>query len=78
MPQNIEIGGRNLLKDSEKEVSAVGGREFVQFADLASIFEEHGIDEVYSLSLDLKSSDTTNRGIIQVYMQNGSGTNIIL
>src|SRR5699024_11211565 len=40
--EDMEIGGRNLLKDSEREVSAVGGREFVQFADLAPIFDEHG------------------------------------
>ena len=70
----IQVGGRNLLKNSDREVSAIGGREFVQFADLAPIFEEHGIDEVYSLSLDLKSSDISTRRAIQVYMQNGSGT----
>lgn len=72
--EGIQVGGRNLLKNSDREVSAIGGREFVQFADLAPIFDEHGINEVYSLSVDLKSSDISKRSIIQVYMQNGSGT----
>jgi hypothetical protein len=72
--EGMEIGGRNLLKNSDREVSAIGGREFVQFADLAPIFDEHGINEVYSLSLDLKSSDISKRSIIQVYMQNGNGS----
>lgn len=74
MPQNIQVGGRNLIRNSDREFSAVGGREFLLTVDLAPIFEEHGSDEVYSLSLDLKSSDISKRNITHVYMQNGSGT----
>ncbi|MDO5741789.1 MAG: phage tail spike protein [Vagococcus sp.] len=74
MPQNIEIGGVNLLVGSDKEWTASGTREFFTTFDLAPIFEKYGLDEMYSLSLDLKSKDISKFNRVQVYMQNGGGT----
>ena len=68
---NISVGARNLLVDSNKEVT--GFNEFVQFADLAPIFDEHGLVE-YTISFDLKSKDVTNENTISVYCQNGNNT----
>ena len=68
---NISVGARNLLVDSNKEVT--GFNEFVQFADLAPIFDEHGLIE-YTISFDLKSKDVTNENTISVYCQNGNNT----
>lgn len=73
---NIKVGGRNLLTNSGIEVTKAAGSvqaEFVQFADLAPIFDEYGLIE-YTLSFDLKSADTTNKNIINVYCQNGSAS----
>lgn len=74
--EEIQIGGRNLLTNSDvvitKEAGAVQA-EFVQYADLAPIFDEHGLIE-YTLSFDLKSADTTNKNVINVYCQNGSAS----
>ncbi|TYS66381.1 hypothetical protein FZD47_02525 [Bacillus infantis] len=63
-------GGRNLLLNSAKEVT--GTREFVQYADLAPIFNKYGLRE-YTISFDIKSKNITNRNVMQVYSQNGSG-----
>ena len=71
----IEVGGRNLILDSAKELSGKGSRsEFLATYDLEPIFEKYGTDRKYSLSLELKSADTSNANSISVYMQNGSGT----
>ena len=47
--------------------------EFMQYADLAPIFNTYGLVP-YSLSLDLRSTNTTSYSEILVYMQNGSST----
>lgn len=73
---NLEIGGRNLLPNSDVEVTKEVGvtqAEFIQYADLAPIFEEYGLIE-YTLSFDIKSLDTTNSSVMAVYCQNGSAT----
>lgn len=72
---NLEIGGRNLLLDSDKEVTrSVGssGAEFVQYADIAPIFDTYGLIE-YTISFDIKSADVSKNSRIRVYCQNGSG-----
>src|SRR5699024_8261181 len=69
----LEVGGRNLLVGSDK-IWIAPSREFINTFDLAPIFEEFGLDRKYSLSLDIKSSDTSTKNHIQIYMQNGSGT----
>lgn len=69
---DIEIGGRNLITDSAGEFG--DDYEFLSPGiDLYPIFEEHGLTE-YTLSMDMKSSDTTNNNTIHVYCQNGSGS----
>ncbi len=69
----VQVGGRNLLVDSEKEVGITATREFVQFADIAPIFEKYGLIE-YTISFDIKSADISQRSFVQVYCQNGSGS----
>ncbi|UDM72735.1 hypothetical protein [Vagococcus fluvialis] len=69
----MEIGSVNLISDSDKEWTGYS-REFFTTFDLAPIFEKYGLDKTYSLSLDLKSKNTSKTNVIQVYMQNGSGT----
>jgi len=60
----------NLLSNPTAEVNGTTS-EFVQYADLAPIFDRYGTDKTYSLSLDLKA---TKAGGVYVYMQNGSST----
>lgn len=60
----------NLLANPTAEVNGTTS-EFVQYADLAPIFDRYGTNRVYSLSLDLKA---TIAGSVFVYMQNGSYT----
>lgn len=62
----------NLITNPTREV--VGTYEFVQYIDLAPIFDTYGTDKPYSLSLDMKSADTSNTINVLVYMQNGSNT----
>lgn len=63
---------RNLLLDSNREV--VGGtREFIQFADIAPIFDKYGLRQ-YTISFDIKSKDVSKKNTIQVYCQNGSNS----
>jgi hypothetical protein len=69
----LEIGARNLLVNSEKTVGEDAVKEFVQFADIAPIFDTYGLIE-YTISFDIKSADTTNNNAVQVYCQNGSGS----
>lgn len=59
----------NLLSNPTKEVKGTTS-EFVQYANLAPIFDTYGLVP-YSLSLELKSKIP---GSILVYMQNGSST----
>lgn len=58
--------GKNLLKNSNREVR--GTNEFVQFADVANIFDKYGQVPV-TISFDIKADVA---GDVQVYMQNGS------
>ncbi|MGL5149708.1 MAG: hypothetical protein ACRC7N_03930, partial [Clostridium sp.] len=67
---NIQVGGRNLLINSEKIVQ--GSNEFVTFADIAPIFDKEGLIQ-YTISFELKSKDISNHNSILVYCQNGSG-----
>ncbi|WP_246578960.1 phage tail spike protein [Clostridium algidicarnis] len=68
----INIGGRNLILDSAIEWKS-SGREYITTFDLAPIFELHGLDKRYSLSMDIKT--TSMQGLTTVvYMQNGNGT----
>ena len=60
----------NLLSNPTAEVNGTTS-EFVQYADLAPIFDRYGTNVTYSLSLDLKASKA---GGVYVYMQNGSST----
>jgi hypothetical protein len=62
-----------LNSDAEVTNSPSSTAEFVQYADLAPIFDKHGLVE-YTLSFDLKSADITNSDAISVYCQNGSGS----
>lgn len=73
---NIDIGGRNLLTNSDIEVTKEAGTtqaEFIQYADLAPIFDKYGLIQ-YTLSFDIKSADITNSDSVNVYCQNGSTT----
>ena len=65
--------GANLMPNSDEEKKAVS-HEFLQYVDLAPIFDRYGVDQVYSLSLDMRSADTSQQSSIMVYMQNGSST----
>lgn len=73
---NIEIGARNLLLNSSEEItknSTDTQPEFVQYADVAPIFDEYGLDE-YTISFDIKSVDISKKATVDVYCQNGSAT----
>lgn len=74
--QNSPNSGINLLPDSNKEVTKAAGAsqaEFVQYADLAPIFEKYGLIE-YTLSFDIKSADVSKNNLIAVYCQNDSSS----
>lgn len=58
----------NLLSNPTNEVIGTTS-EFVQYADLAPIFDTYGTSVAYSLSLDLKAKKA---GSVLAYMQNGS------
>lgn len=64
-------GSMNALVNSDKEV--VGTREFINSVnwDLAPLIDEYGIDQMYTVSFDLKAAVV---GPVQVYCQNGSGS----
>lgn len=70
---NLEIGGRNYLRNSEAEQYDTDGvkQEFLMTTfDLAPFFDEHGLVEV-TLSFD---AYVPVAGRVQVYCQNGSGS----
>lgn len=48
-------------------------REYVNYVDIAPYIDAYGLKE-YKLSFDVKSADTSRRSVVQVYLQNGSGT----
>lgn len=63
-------GGLNLLGgDTSVEVSSTN--EFVQYYDLAPIFDGYGIRQ-YTISFDIKSANVSVQNTMNVYMQNGS------
>jgi hypothetical protein len=64
------VSSPNLLTNPTAEVNGTTS-EFVQYADLAPIFDRYGTNRTYSLSLDLKA---TIPGSVTAYMQNGSYT----
>ena len=63
-------GQKNLLAGTNREF--ISGNEFNKTLDLAPIFDNYGLVP-YTISFDLKSADISNRNIIMVYCQNGSG-----
>lgn len=65
------VGGLNLLA-GDTSIEKTSANEFVQYADLAPIFDGYGIRQ-YTISFDIKSANTSVQNTIQVYMQNGSG-----
>lgn len=73
--EDLEIGGRNYFKNSDREVTnpATTKAEFLNDPnwDMAPIFDAYGVDRFYTISFDLKSKVSGN---ILVYSQNGSGT----
>lgn len=60
----------NLVSNPTKEVISTSN-EFMQWGDIAPIFDTYGTSVKYSLSLELKSSIG---GPVNVYIQNGSST----
>jgi phage minor structural protein len=74
--EGVQVGGRNLLLDSETEKTREPGGtqvEFLQYADIAPIIKEHGFIE-YTISFDIKSADVSQSNSIAIYCQNGNGT----
>lgn len=69
----IQIGGRNLLINSNRVAGEDSNREFIQFADIAPIFDKYGLKE-YTISFDIKSKNISKNNSVQVYCQNGSGS----
>jgi prepilin-type N-terminal cleavage/methylation domain-containing protein len=65
------VGGQNLLT-GDTSVTRTSADEFVQYYDLAPIFDGYGIRQ-YTISFDIKSANITTKNTTQVYMQNGSG-----
>lgn len=63
-------GGCNLLA-GDSSMEKIGSNEFLQYADLAPIFDTYGIRE-YTISFNIRSSNTATQNTTQVYMQNGS------
>lgn len=68
----IDIGGENLLSESNKIVGESSNREFIQFADIAPIIDKYGLVK-YTISFDIKSKDISKTNMIACYCQNGSG-----
>ena len=58
------VGGSN---GGQPNTDGVDGHEFIQYKDLAPIFDEFGLGR-YTISFDMK---TTRTGSVLVYMQNG-------
>ena len=63
----------NLISNPTNQVGPTGS-EFIQLVDLAPFINTYGTSVKYSLSLDIKSSNTSVQNTAQVYMQNGSST----
>jgi len=63
--------GQNLLS-GDTSIEKTGSNEFLQYADVAPIFNNYGLVQ-YTISFDIKSANITTQSSVQVYMQNGSG-----
>jgi len=63
-------GGRNLLIGNTA-LEKTSANEFLQYADLAPIFDVCGTIQ-YTISFDIKSANIANQSTMRVYMQNGS------
>lgn len=70
---NIQIGGRNLLINSNRVAGEDSNREFIQFADIAPIIDKYGLVE-YTISFDIKSKNISKNNSVQVYCQNGNSS----
>jgi hypothetical protein len=68
---DLQIGGRNYIKNGEQEFTndtGVAQAEYLLLPyDLTPIYETYGLDQLYTLSFDLKSKDITNGSQISVY-----------
>lgn len=70
--EEIEVGGRNLLLNTNQEHEP-GSREYMSLPyDLTPIFEEYGLDQEYTMSFDLKSKDISNYDSIILYPNPGT------
>lgn len=68
---SVTISGQNLLS-GDTSIEKTGFNEFLQYADLAPIFNNYGLVS-YTISFDIKSANIAVQSSIQAYMQNGSG-----
>ena len=73
---DLQIGGRNYILNSAPEITketGVAQAEYLSLPyDLTPYIEEHGVDQTYTLSFDLKSKDITNNNRISVYPEPGT------
>ena len=73
---DLQIGGRNYIKNSAQEITkevGVAQAEYLSLPyDLTPLIEEHGVDQTYTLSFDLKSKNITNNNRINVYPEPGT------
>src|SRR5699024_5053545 len=72
-PSFYVLNGKNLISEGYKEFIAKD-REFLKTVDLKPVFDKYGMNENYSISMDIKSRNIGNRNTIQIYCQNGSGS----
>lgn len=68
---DLQVGGRNYIKNGEQEFTKDTGVAQAEYLllpyDLTPIYETYGLDQLYTLSFDLKSKDITNSNQISVY-----------
>ena len=73
---DLQIGGRNYIKNSAQEITkevGVAQAEYLSLPyDLTPLIEEYGVDQTYTLSFDLKSKNITNNNKINVYPEPGT------
>lgn len=77
--KNLVIGGDKVVEGPLVGVSyggvpntdGVDGHEFIQYMDIAPIFDKFGVG-IYTISFDLKTSPKT--GPVRVYLQNGASS----
>lgn len=69
------MGDKKFIYSSNLDVTRMAGvinREFLQYTDLAEIFDRYG-SKPYRISFDIKTESPTGTNI-NMYMQNGSNT----